>query len=170
MTSFSKLYIRNILKNDPDFTLELQPGALVPSRRYDDSKLKSEGPSESSLSSHRDAHLHLSLGPKIGCGRIGTVHDVIPLDKSGSPVEWSSLVLPPLVVKIASVNRNVELSKEAWFYEQLKDLQNVAIARCYGFFQTALRPEHVKHIAQWKDGHGITPSPSPQRFHTGASA
>ena len=37
------------------------------------------------------------------------------------------------------------LAREAWFYEQLSDLQGISIPRCYGFFaSTASQQENIR--------------------------
>ncbi|KII84865.1 hypothetical protein PLICRDRAFT_179195 [Plicaturopsis crispa FD-325 SS-3] len=44
------------------------------------------------------------------------------------------------------------MAREAWFYEEMECLQGVAIARCYGFFQTELSDS--VHIGLWDNDEG----------------
>ncbi|GJJ09986.1 hypothetical protein Clacol_004212 [Clathrus columnatus] len=89
-------------------------------------------------------HLETSiflLGERIGSGRVGTVYAAILLTE-----DYTS-VLPPLVVKIS--RRKHSMEKEAWFYEELEQLQGIAVPLCYGFFQT--RVEEGVEVSTWND-------------------
>ncbi|HEV7736911.1 MAG TPA: hypothetical protein VGO47_06005, partial [Chlamydiales bacterium] len=50
-------------------------------------------------------------------------------------------------------------SREAWFYEQVKSLQGVAIPRCYGFFQIRLQSDQANNITPWQKPPVLFPSP-----------
>jgi hypothetical protein len=63
----------------------------------------------------------------LGHGRSGSVYPV-RLDDT----EQNSL--PPLVMKVAARRRSENLTREAWFYEEMENIQGASIARCYGFF------------------------------------
>jgi len=73
--------------------------------------------STSYIRSTRWTFLNRSLGPRIGWGRGGTVHDLIPRDKEGKVVNWSIYRVPPLVAKVSAHLRPVELAREAWLYD-----------------------------------------------------
>lgn len=70
------------------------------------------------------------------------------LDEGGSAVVYAATAvldndngkdrpyaLPPLVVKIARRCRRGHLAREAWFYDELHELQWSVIPRCYGWFE-----------------------------------
>lgn len=46
--------------------------------------------------------------------------------------------LPPLIAKVALVNRRGGMAREAWFYDELWPLQGVAIPLCFGWFETEI--------------------------------
>jgi hypothetical protein len=54
--------------------------------------------------------------------------------------DTNQYALPPLVIKVAARRRSDDLARETWFYEEMEDLQGVAIARCYGFFTAEIDP------------------------------
>jgi hypothetical protein len=76
--------------------------------------------------------LEVSVKDELGHGRIGSVYNV---DKLGTS---HSLELPDLVIKVAHRYNSCNLACEAWFYEELEDLQGMVIARYYGVFQMVL--------------------------------
>jgi hypothetical protein len=75
-----------------------------------------------------DLCLRVSVTPEpLGHGRVGSVY----------PVKLDDTVqnfLPPLVMKVAARRRSENLAREAWFYEEMENIQGASIARCYGFF------------------------------------
>jgi hypothetical protein len=83
-----------------------------------------------------DLCLRVSVMPEpLGHGRVGSVYP-IRLDDT----EQTSL--PPLVVKVASRRRSENLAREAWFYEEMENIQGASIARCYGFFTAEIDPNN----------------------------
>lgn len=48
---------------------------------------------------------------------------------------------PPLAVKVARRLRRGHLAREAWFYDDLHELQGSVIPRYYGWFDAAETPE-----------------------------
>lgn len=96
---------------------------------------------ESLLPPPGDMHLEISLGKELGSGRAGSVRAVnVFSPKIGTG-------LPKLVLKIAHRKRSVNLAQEAWFYEELEQLQGIAVPRCYGFFQAQL--EDGYKVSTW---------------------
>ncbi|KAF8496298.1 hypothetical protein JB92DRAFT_3126183 [Gautieria morchelliformis] len=55
--------------------------------------------------------------------------------------------LPSLVIKVAARRRSDDLAREAWFYEEMEDIQGVAIAHCYGFFTAEI--EQNSEVLDW---------------------
>lgn len=85
--------------------------------------------------------LKLSLGERISGGRIGEVYRISIEGVFAKDGELASSVhVPPLVVKIAKRGYACRLAREAWFYDELKPLQGVATARCFGWFEARLPP------------------------------
>lgn len=72
--------------------------------------------------------LDLTLGPIIGEGITGFVHDVTV---GGDHAQH----LPPLVAKIALPRQRAALSQEAWFYNDMTMAQGSVIPLCYGYFE-----------------------------------
>jgi len=101
------------------------------------------------LPSPKGLCINLRLGDKVGNGRVGRIHGVDILDSTGP--------LPPLVAKFALHGHLYSLEREAWFYEEMESLQNVSIARCYGFFIAELDDNHdlIESLEREKlDGYG----------------
>lgn len=57
-----------------------------------------------------------------------------------SPQEFCVKLVKPQFIR--------SLAREAWFYEQLAELQGVAVPRCFGFFVAPL-PDGVSWIDAW---------------------
>jgi hypothetical protein len=90
--------------------------------------------------------LHVSIEPEqLGYGRSGTVYPI----HIENP---SQLSLPPLVIKVARRHRSENLSRDAWFYEEMEHLQGVAIARCYGFFTADI--DINNEVLGWVESNG----------------
>ncbi|CAL1706348.1 unnamed protein product [Somion occarium] len=83
--------------------------------------------------------LHLTLGNKIGRGRVGRVYEAT-VDLTKSSPELSNMVLPPLVVKISRRHDAKRLAREAYYYEEMECLQGCVIPRYYGLYQTVIQP------------------------------
>lgn len=89
--------------------------------------------------------LEASLGDYLGHGHSGVVFSL----KNVNVLEVASgTVVPPLVVKIARLNRVTSLMREAWFYDEMECLQGASIARCYGYFEMELRDNSAKTTLQ----------------------
>ncbi|KAF8499493.1 hypothetical protein JB92DRAFT_2980986 [Gautieria morchelliformis] len=87
--------------------------------------------------------LQVSLEPeRLGYGRVGSVYPR-RIDDS------NQYALPSLVIKVASRRRSDDLAREAWFYEEMEDIQGVAIARCYGFFTAEI--EQNSEVLGWAE-------------------
>ncbi|EKM57514.1 uncharacterized protein PHACADRAFT_251185 [Phanerochaete carnosa HHB-10118-sp] len=89
-------------------------------------------PRRSSLNDLGNAHLTASLGDYLGHGHCGLVYALEDMHVTGAP---DGVAFPPLVVKIARLNRVASLLRETWFYDEMECLQGVAIPRCYGYFE-----------------------------------
>lgn len=90
----------------------------------------------SSLPPPGDMHLEVSLGEELGYGRIGSVRAINIL----SPNAGNDL--PQLVMKVSNRKRSKNLAREAWFYEEMEQLQGISVPRCYGFFEARLEVGH----------------------------
>ncbi|KAF8522509.1 hypothetical protein JB92DRAFT_2887325 [Gautieria morchelliformis] len=87
--------------------------------------------------------LHVSLEPeRLGYGRVGSVYP-LRIDDS------NQYTLPSLVIKVAARRRYDDLAREAWFYEEMEDIQGVAIARCYWFFTAEI--EQNSEVLDWAE-------------------
>ncbi|KAF8516611.1 hypothetical protein JB92DRAFT_2909592 [Gautieria morchelliformis] len=107
------------------------PGGLLPVRPP--SKLPPPG----------NLCLHVSLEPeRLGYGRVGSVYPLRIDDNN-------QYTLPSLVIKVAARRRSDDLAREAWFYEEMEDIQGVAIARCYGFFTAEI--EQNSEVLDWAE-------------------
>ena len=53
------------------------------------------------------------------------------------------------VLKFASRNRNKNLLREAWFYDELQSLQGATVPRCYGYFHAILPANWT--VIPWQD-------------------
>ncbi|KAF8524538.1 hypothetical protein JB92DRAFT_2827017 [Gautieria morchelliformis] len=62
--------------------------------------------------------------------------------------DTNQYALPSLVIKIAARRRSDDLVREAWFYEEMEDIQGAAIARCYGFFTAEI--EQNSQVLDWE--------------------
>ncbi|GJJ09892.1 hypothetical protein Clacol_004116 [Clathrus columnatus] len=95
----------------------------------------------SSLTSPGNEHLSISLGETLGYGRIGTVHEANLLTRESN--------LPPLVMKISRHKRSAHVEQETWFYEELEQVQGIAVPRCYGLFQAHINAG--SEVSVWKE-------------------
>ncbi|KAF8522504.1 hypothetical protein JB92DRAFT_3094221 [Gautieria morchelliformis] len=85
--------------------------------------------------------LQVSLEPeRLGYGRVGSVYP-LRIDNT------NQCALPSLVIKVAARRRSDDLAREAWFYEEMEDIQGVAVARCYGFFTAEI--EQNSEVLDW---------------------
>lgn len=93
----------------------------------------------SSLPPPGNLTLHLKLGARIGRGRAGVVYEAsVNLDDSSR--EITSMVAPPLVVKISRHRRYMDVEHEAFYYEEMECLQGVIVPRYYGVFRGSIPP------------------------------
>ena len=46
--------------------------------------------------------------------------------------------LPSLVLKVGRFKHRAEITREAWFYDEMESLQGVVVPRCYGWFEAEL--------------------------------
>ncbi|GJJ15373.1 hypothetical protein Clacol_009649 [Clathrus columnatus] len=95
----------------------------------------------SNLPPAENKHLFVVLGELLGNGRVGTVHDATLLTHQNAE-------LPPLVIKISRHRCSENMEKEAWFYEELEQIQGIAVPQCYGFFQAQI--EEGSEVSTWK--------------------
>ncbi|GJJ15371.1 hypothetical protein Clacol_009647 [Clathrus columnatus] len=94
----------------------------------------------SNLPPSGNEHLLIALGEVLGSGRVGTVHHATLLTHHTE--------LPPLIIKVSQHKWSENMEKEAWFYKELEQLQEIAIPRCYGFFQVHI--EEGSEVLTWK--------------------
>ena len=70
--------------------------------------------------------LSLCVSREIGHGRVGRVYEAnVNLAESSSLLQ--TMVLPPLVVKIARKDRSSALLPEAWNYEEMQDRKSTRL-------------------------------------------
>ena len=86
----------------------------------------------SSLPPAGNGHLEATLGNFIGYGHSSTVFSLKDVAVHGLP---ASSVVPPLVAKIARLDRVTSVMRDAWFYDEMECLQGSTIPRCYGYFE-----------------------------------
>lgn len=85
--------------------------------------------------------LRASLGGYISHGHSSMVFALKDVTIQNVPLEVAP---PPLVVKIARLNRVTSLMREAWFYDEMECLQGASIPRCYGYFEMELHEDSTK--------------------------
>ena len=56
-------------------------------------------------------------------------------------------------MKVAYRSKNKRIAREAWFYEELLDLQGSVIPRCYGYFEADLPAEPSFREAMHENRH-----------------
>lgn len=114
------------------------------------------GPNDYSLS------VTLQLGELLGEGGSSHVYaaTVVSVTRDGGAgVEEPQILVdfPPLAVKMARRLRRGHLAREAWFYDEMHELQGSVIPRCYGWFDA---PE----TSEFK-GDTYSPSEDSERDH-----
>ncbi|KIJ50484.1 hypothetical protein M422DRAFT_245770 [Sphaerobolus stellatus SS14] len=65
-----------------------------------------------------DHHIAVSLGEALGHGKVGSVYSVTVLTPG--------LDIPPLVIKVSNYKRSANMAEDAWYYEELEQLQGIA--------------------------------------------
>ena len=80
-------------------------------------------------------------------------HAIDPVHGSGV-IHATSLSTDPQTIsqftlKFASRNRNKNLLREAWFYDELQSLQGATVPRCYGYFHAILPANWT--VIPWQD-------------------
>jgi hypothetical protein len=99
-----------------------------------------------------DGCLELSLLERIAEGRIGVTYSarvIAATTESGSGV---TSTLPEVVcLKFAKKQHCRSLAREAWFYEQLAEVQGISIAHCYGYFSSTFSKQEqpLDSIVPW---------------------
>lgn len=88
--------------------------------------------------------LEASLGEYLGHGHSSVVFSLDNVNL----FDVTPAVVPPLVVKIARLNRVTSLMREAWFYDEMECLQGASLARCYGYFEVELHEDPEKTAIQ----------------------
>lgn len=103
---------------------------------------------------HHDlpANVVLKLGECIGHGRSGIVFKVEPV---GLASDTPNANLPPLVAKIGRQHYNKWLLREAYFYEEMKSLQGVAVPWCYGLYRARIPVASGQGFIPWLIGWGL---------------
>ncbi|CAL1706281.1 unnamed protein product [Somion occarium] len=93
----------------------------------------------SKLPSPGNMNLHLTLGKKIGRGRVGRVFEAT-IDLHRSSPELADMLMPPLVVKVSRRQDANKIAREAFYYDEMECLQGSVIPRYYGFFEATIPP------------------------------
>lgn len=141
---FSSLTLRNCAVSEVDetpFPITLKASVTFPSSRWTNGGYEIE-PTVTSWAARPltdSGHLDLTVDTKVAEGGIGFVYTSrinSGVDSSGQDIltEWPAVLPHELCVKIAKPQRCRSLAREAWFYEQLSEVQGIATARCYGFY------------------------------------
>lgn len=84
--------------------------------------------------------LQLSLGRKLGYGRVARVYEAT-VDYANSSPELQQMALPPLVVKVSRRYEAKQLVREAYYYDEMECLQGSVIPRYYGLFRSTIAPD-----------------------------
>lgn len=66
-----------------------------------------------------------------------------------SSLSTDSRKISQFAIKFAGCNRNKNLLREAWFYDELQSLQGASVPRCYGYFHAILPAKWT--IVPWQD-------------------
>lgn len=97
--------------------------------------------------------IELSLDGALAHGRCGIVYRVnVHRVLSADGKELSDISLPPLVAKIAGMRYTSDITREAWFYDELEALQGSVVPRCFGLFEAVLPDDTM--LVPW-EAHGI---------------
>lgn len=87
---------------------------------------------KSQLPPARQLHLTAKLGAHIGHGRSSVVYALEDISVGGLEPET---VIPPLVVKVARLDRPAWLAREAWYYDEVECVQGSVVPYCFGWFE-----------------------------------
>ena len=100
--------------------------------------------------------LDMSLNRNIGSGTVYTTQNP-SLSGHSESAGSSAHQVPPLAIKFALRNRNKNILREVWFYEELQSLQGSVLPRCYGYFQATIPPDCTCIVwqAAEKDAYGM---------------
>lgn len=136
---FSSLTLRNCAVSEVDeipFPITLKASVTFPSSRWTNGGYEIE-PTVTSWAARPLADsglLDLTLDTKVAEGGIGLVYTArinSGVDKSGQDFlsGWPAVLTHEVCVKIVKPQHCRSLAREAWFYEQLSEVQGIATAR-----------------------------------------
>ncbi|KAH6903236.1 hypothetical protein BKA70DRAFT_1194650 [Coprinopsis sp. MPI-PUGE-AT-0042] len=92
-----------------------------------------------------EGSLELRLLERLAEGRIGTVYPATILAATRGGVDITPTLPQNLCLKFAKKEFCRSLARDAWFYEQLQDLQGVAIAQSYGFYTSTVKEQDIEN-------------------------
>ena len=122
------LTLRSIQEPDEPFILP-PPLGVIEGRPLDFPPFQPPPPGNLQLS--------LQAGKILGYGRNRRVMEVDVLDGESSP-ELSTMLLPPLAMKISRPWDEASLIKEAFYYEEMECLQGSVVPRYYGVYEATV--------------------------------
>lgn len=108
---------------------------------------------ESRLPPSRQLHLDVQLGAHVGHGRSSIVHALEDVKIEGLDADT---VVPPLVAKIARLDRTAWLAREAWFYDEMECVQGSVVPYCFGWFEVDVASS-LKATSDGPPTYNITP-------------
>ncbi|KIM48547.1 hypothetical protein M413DRAFT_404837 [Hebeloma cylindrosporum] len=87
--------------------------------------------------------LEVSLLERISRGRIGIAYSARVISATTDDGSNVTNTLPEAIcLKFAKLPYSRSLAREAWFYEQLADCQDISVAHCYGFFSSTFSEQN----------------------------
>ncbi|KAE9410690.1 hypothetical protein BT96DRAFT_1011442 [Gymnopus androsaceus JB14] len=155
-SAFSSLSIRGILTGPGSGPFRMNRVESFPANRLfsleDECLTENEGWDALPLPQNKFL-LEIELTEQIAHGRIGVTYGARLqriLDRTDdSPIPCSSLESPQeFCVKLVKPQFMRSLAREAWFYEQLAELQGVVVPQFFGFFVAPL-PDGITWIDAW---------------------
>lgn len=98
--------------------------------------------------------LNLALGDQLGSGRSGFVNAVRVTDSSGT----DEMLVPPMAIKLGLQYQRMMVMREAWFYDDLVELQGSVIPRCYGYFEAEVPDGEQFLVSEHGEKHAHRPA------------
>ncbi|KAH6903227.1 hypothetical protein BKA70DRAFT_1514958 [Coprinopsis sp. MPI-PUGE-AT-0042] len=151
-STFATVVIHDMQASGSFHSLVLKPSASFPAAPYRvEDKGKPLPPSwDAKDISSAEGHLELRLLERLAEGRIGTVYSAAVVAATRGGIDITSTLPPKLCLKFAKKQFCRSLARDAWFYEQLQDLQGAAIAHSYGFYTSTLKEQESKHLGAFE--------------------
>lgn len=153
--TFSRITVRNCatsLEDGSSIPFTLQASESFPSLRLGrEPRRRADTTWGALIPPATGGHLDVTLeSSPIGEGRIGLAYSArvnAATDADGNDISGNMPI--EVCLKIAKPMHCRSLAREAWFYEQLRESQGVATAKCHGFFTIPVTTEGS--VRPWRE-------------------